>query len=563
MRRPTALYLAITALLILGPRTAHAQAPPVASPRTDPLAAEIERLVKGGAVSTMRWQRFPDAKADVARLYGARAWQPRWLEGARLGAGGVALLARFAAAESLGLNPVDYDAGRLARTAAGYAAGRQPEAAEAARFDVALTVDAWRFYRALRFGRLSPHAAHGTLELPRDSVDFAATVDSLADPAPAGIVLARAQPPFRHYRLLIESLAFYRRVARDSTLVPLPAMPKRLKRGDGYPGAARLRALLSTLGDVPDSLLSLPAPAVEADTVYDAGLVVAVTNFQRRHNLAADGAIGRQTQERLNRPFGDRIRQIELSLERWRWLPHAYGVPPIFVNLPAFRLHAFRTLDDDESTMLSIDVVVGIAYKHDTPVFTAPMRYVVFRPYWEVPVSIMRAEIRPAALKNPSYVERQKFDLVRGGEVVPPTRANLEAIGGAVRVRQRPGPANSLGNVKFMLPNPYNVYLHDTPAKSRFEVERRDFSHGCIRLSQATALAEFVLRDQPEWTPRAIAAAMAGDEPKQVYLKHVIPVYVLYATAIARQDGRTFFYDDLYGHDATLDDLLRRGYPYP
>jgi murein L,D-transpeptidase YcbB/YkuD len=152
---------------------------------------------------------------------------------------------------------------------------------------------------------------------------------------------------------------------------------------------------------------------------------------------------------------------------------------------------------------------------------------------------------------------------VRGGQFVPATRANLEAIGSAVRVRQRPGPTNSLGNVKFMLPNPYNIYLHDTPSKSRFEVERRDFSHGCIRLSQPAALAEFILRDQPAWTPEAIAAAMAADKPKQVYLEHAVPVYILYATAVARQDGRTFFYEDLYGHDATLGALLARGFPYP
>ena len=553
--------LALTALLIAAPRLAHAQTAPAAAPPADPIAAAIERVVDSGEVSTMRWTRFPDAQGDVARLYAARAWRPRWIDGSTLSPGGAGLLARFAACDSLGLVPDDYDAGRLARTAAGYAAGRRPDAAEAARFDVALTVDAWRFYAALRHGRVSPHAAHGTLELGRDSLDFAAVADSLADPALAGAALARAQPPFRHYRLTLESLAFYRRVARDSTLVPLPAMPKALKPGDRYAGAARLRALLTALGDVPDSLAA--APAAGADTVYDSGLALAVANFQRRQGLAADGAIGRQTQERLNRPFGDRIRAIELSLERWRWLPHAYDAPPIFVNLPAFRLHAFRTLDDDETTMLSMDVVVGVAYKHDTPVFTAPLRYIVFRPYWEVPVSIMRAEIRPAALKNAGYIERQNFDLVRGGQVVPATRANIEAIGSAVRVRQRPGPTNSLGNVKFMLPNPYNIYLHDTPAKSRFEVERRDFSHGCIRLSQPAALAAFVLRDQPEWTPAAIAAAMAADEPKQVYLKRPVPVYILYATAIARQDGRTYFYADLYGHDATLDALLRRGYPYP
>jgi murein L,D-transpeptidase YcbB/YkuD len=210
-----------------------------------------------------------------------------------------------------------------------------------------------------------------------------------------------------------------------------------------------------------------------------------------------------------------------------------------------------------------MDVVVGIAYQHDTPVFTAPLRYVVFRPYWEVPTSIAKNEIRPKAMRNAAYLGRERFVLVRGEAQVPATPANIRAIGSAVRVRQRPGPTNSLGNVKFMLPNPYNVYLHDTPSKGRFEAVRRDFSHGCIRLSQPASLAEFLLGDQPAWTRRRIDAAMAAESPTQVNLVKPVPVYVLYGTAIARQDGRTYFFRDLYGHDATLDALLREGYPYP
>ncbi|MEP7028447.1 MAG: L,D-transpeptidase family protein [Candidatus Eisenbacteria bacterium] len=563
MPRPTVFLLAC-ALALLLPGRVPAQdstgSPPAPS---DPVGVELARLIVQGEHPTMRWRRFPDARADMARFYGARGWRTRWLEAGVLNPGGATLLARFAAAESLGLEPEDYDAGRLARTAASYASGRRPDAAETARFDLALSIDAWRFVSALRYGRVSPQAAHGTLELPRELYDLAAAVDSLADPARAGGVLMRAQPPFRHYRLLLDALAFYRRIALDSSLVLPPPTDETLKPGATYVGAARLRTLLTALGDLPDSLQPAPPPGPAADTTYAPELVEAVRNFQRRQNLKADGAIGRQTRARIEQPFPGRLLQIRLALERWRWLPHAFRSPPIFVNLPAFRLEAFRTPDDDEAQMMAMDVVVGTAYSHDTPVFTANLRYLVFRPYWEVPTSIMRAEIRPAARRDSSYLAREQFDLMRGDELVPVTRENIDAIGGAVRVRQRPGPANALGSVKFMLPNPYNIYLHDTPAKGRFAVVRRDFSHGCIRLSQPESLAVFVLRDQPTWTPALIESAKAGAEPKQVYLKRPIPTYLIYATAVARQDGRTYFYDDLYGHDATLDGLLQRGYPYP
>ncbi len=550
-------------LSILLPACALAQDSTTALPASDdPVGMEIARLVMGGEHPTMRWRRFPDAQRDVARFYAARGWRARWLEGPVLGVGGAALLGQLAAADSLGLEPEDYDAGRLARTAASYASGRRPDATEAARFDLALTIDAWRFLHALRFGRVDPHEAHDTLALRREPYDLAAAVDSLADAALAAGVLAHAQPPFRHYRLLLAALASYRQLALDSSLEPLPAIAATLKPGGTYTGAARLRTLLVTLGDLPDSLAPRVPPPPGADTVYARELVTAVRNFQRRQNLHADGRIGQKTLDRINRPFGDRILQIRLALERWRWLPHAYNAPPIFVNLPAFQLDAFRTLEDDEATMLSMDVVVGTAYKTNTPVLAAPMRYVVFRPYWEVPVSIMLKEVRPAALKDPDYLARERFELLRGQDVVPATKENIAAIGRAVRVRQLPGSSNSLGNVKFMLPNPYDIYLHDTPSKKRFEVERRDFSHGCIRLSRPSELAAFVLRDQPEWTPEAIDTAMAAAEPKQVYLKHAIPTYLMYATAVAREDGRTFFYEDLYGHDAALEVILQRGYPY-
>jgi murein L,D-transpeptidase YcbB/YkuD len=191
------------------------------------------------------------------------------------------------------------------------------------------------------------------------------------------------------------------------------------------------------------------------------------------------------------------------------------------------------------------------------------MTYLVFSPYWEVPKSIERKEIRPAALRNPGYLARNRMELVRGGKVVPATPDAIAAIGGSVHVRQRPGEGNSLGRVKFMLPNAHAVYLHDTPSKSLFENVRRDYSHGCIRLQSPEALAEFVLRDQPDWTAERMAQAMQSERPVTATLARRIPVLILYATAVADDTGRVFFYGDIYGHDRDLDRLLRRGFPYP
>lgn len=217
--------------------------------------------------------------------------------------------------------------------------------------------------------------------------------------------------------------------------------------------------------------------------------------------------------------------------------------------------------------MLAMDVVVGRAFEHDTPVFAADMRYLIFRPYWEVPVSIMRDELGPRALSDPEFLKREGMILVEGesnlAPALPPTPENLERIGKDLRVRQLPGPLNALGLVKFVLPNAHGVYLHDTAAKGLFARSRRDLSHGCIRVRDPVALAAHVLRDQPQWTRERVRAAMDTDDNERVNFSRPVPVYIVYATAIARDSGELYFYSDVYGLDQKLDELLRKGYPYP
>lgn len=279
----------------------------------------------------------------------------------------------------------------------------------------------------------------------------------------------------------------------------------------------------------------------------------------RQRRLAAD-SVAADAQKRM----AARITQIELSLERWRWLPHSFPGRVIIVNIPEFRLHAFDRLTADSTALFSMDVVVGEAFDHRTPVFMKELQHVAFSPYWEVPSSIARNEIKPKAVKSSSYLARNHYVLLGPGDrPVPATAGNIAAIGRSIRVRQLPGAGNALGRVKFIFPNVHNVYMHDTPVQSAFDRERRDLSHGCIRLSQPLELARWVLRDMPEWTDAAIDSATKRSTPLDVPVAERIPILILYGTAVAERSGEMKFYRDIYGHDRMLSALLARGYPYP
>ena len=526
--------------------------------------APLLELVNSGHHPDLRWPDFMEFSPEVKRLYSRAAWTPLWLSGTGPTPAATLLISRLAAADSLGLDPADYDSAWLDRQARNLASAHAtPTPIALARFDVALSVAAVRFVSALHRGRLSPHVVHAELFIPRTSLAAEMAVDSLRDAGLQGAVLERLQPQLHHYQLLKNGLARLRVLARDSTLLPLVGMPRVAKPGMRLSAASQLRRLLGATGDLEED----PAQQAVSDSIYSTDLVAAVKHFQTRYGINPDGVIGPTTAARLNRPFAERVTQIELALERFRWLPPSFPVPPIIVNIPAFRLYAFRGATDNEADMLVMDVVVGSAFEKNTPVFAANMRYLIFRPVWDVPISIMEDELRPKALNDPAFLKREGMILLRGeGELakeVPATRANLSQIGKAVRVRQLPGLKNALGLLKFMLPNPANIYLHDTPAKGGFTQFQRDASHGCIRLSDPVALAAHVLRDQPEWTVERIRAAMEGEDNQRVNLSGPVPVCVVYTTAYAHENGQVYFYTDVYGLDGELERLLKVGYPYP
>jgi murein L,D-transpeptidase YcbB/YkuD len=468
-----------------------------------------------------------------------------------------ALLHELENAESYGLESQDYRGGEIAQLAAAPATGGT-DAAHWARFDVRLTSAALRFIADLHYGRVTPQSAGFKLQQERGPFDMGEMLRKLAATADVPADITTAEPPFYHYGLLKTALAQYRKIAAQSSdWKQLPPPPAKLRIGDAYAGAGVLRHMLTALGDLPE------AQADHADEgTFDASLSLGVRNFQSRHGLTEDGLIGKATYAALKARPAQRVRQIVLTLERWRWLK-PFETPPIIVNIPEFELYAFRTTQDRLGSILAMEVIVGKTYSGtQTPVFEDEMKYVVLRPYWDVPRSITVREMLPKIRANPRYLAAQRLELVAGpsdsSPVVPPTPENIEALAaGRLRVRQMPGEDNALGLAKFIFPNSYNVYLHSTPAHNLFNESVRAFSHGCIRVRDPLALATLVLKDAPgDWTREKIEATMNGTKTVRVDLTRPITVLILYATALATEAGPVLFFDDIYGYDKKLERQL-------
>jgi murein L,D-transpeptidase YcbB/YkuD len=524
---------------------------------------------------------FPDlstALADrdrIGRLYSAGGYRLLWSNGEKASPAAIVLLQELRNASSRGLDPEDYPGNRLTYLLTDLIDSPHPGVEQWALFDAGLSLAALRFLSDLHYGRIDPASVGHNLTVARQGLDMQSTLVNLAAAANVSGSIDALEPQFTHYALLKHELARYRELAGQDGLTDLPHLPaKSVKPGDTYAGAPQLARLLTALGDMPGGVprggqppgAPPPDESLPPQTLTPP-LVDALKHFQYRHGEEPDGILGAETLAELTKPLSFRARQIELTMERWRWLPSELVSAPIIVNIPQFRLFAFESTADSEARMRQMDVIVGKAFEAtQTPVFSADMRYLVFRPYWEVPYSIALREIVPAARRNPSYIATHQMELVRGGgdaaTVVLNTPENVELVAkGALRVRQKPGPDNSLGLVKFMFPNPYNVYLHSTPAKALFAESRRDFSHGCVRVSDPVGLAEYVLRDSPEWTRGKILAAMNGSATVTVTLKNRIRVFIVYGTALVTENGDAQFFDDIYGHDQRLEAALNSRRP--
>jgi len=522
-----------------------------------PGASALRDIVASGRLADLRWPDFSDYRALVDGFY-APGYTPAWIQGGQPSPQALALIQVFRDVSKRGLEPEDYDASRWD---ARLQALKQPNA-DPVPFDVALTVCAMRLVSDLHIGRINPEHFHFGLSVEGKKYDLPRFLrEQLIPAADVSAVLDGVEPPFGGYRRSRAALARYAELARGAAIETLPAPAKSIRPGEQYAGAAPLRRRLALVGDLPPDA---PAPADPA--VYDAALSEAVKRFQGRHGLDADGRLGAGTVKEINVPLADRVRQLQLALERWRWLPSEFPSPPIVVNIPDFRL---RAADAKGNVAMEMRVVVGKAAPTQTPVFSRDMTYVVFRPYWNVPPSIRRGEIVPAIQRNRNYVASKNYEVttndgkvVTDGAISDDVLAKLKA--GQLAVRQKPGPNNALGLVKLIFPNEFNVYLHSTPSQSLFAKSRRDFSHGCIRVEKPAELAAWALRNNPDWTLERVREAMqSGPNDVTVKLARPVPVFIVYATALAYENGEVHFYDDIYGHDADLAQALAKGYPYP
>jgi murein L,D-transpeptidase YcbB/YkuD len=504
----------------------------------------------------MRWSDFRDYQPWVEKFYEPTGYAPAWVQANTASPQSLSMIGILRDAWKKGLEPEDYDASRWD----GRLQALQRSPRDQVVFDVALTVCTMRYISDLRIGRINPRHFKFGLTIENKKYDLGQLLRARLLPATdLTAVLDSIEPPFGGYRRTEQALVRYAQLVHDDAAEKLPVPAKAVDPGQPYAGVTSLVRRLQLVGD-------LQTDAQPADPqIYDATLADAVKRFQRRHGLDDDGRLGPATVKQLNMPLADRVRQLQLTLERWRWIPTEFSNPPIVVNIPDFRL---RALDENNKVAFDMRVVVGKAMSTETPVFSGDMTFVVLRPYWNVPPGILRRSILPAIKRNRNYVKENNFEVtandgrvVTSGEISDDVLSQLQS--GKLSVRQKPGPNNALGLVKLMFPNEHHVYLHSTPATELFSRSRRDFSAGCIRVEKPADLTAWVLRFNSGWTLDRVRNAMPnGKDNVTVNLAQPVPVFIVYGTAIAYENGEVHFYDDIYGHDARLAQALAKGPPY-
>ena len=526
----------------------------VAAPDAASLPASMRARLESARSPESRWSDWSGYRTEVREFY-RRTGGLAWVRDGAATPQALALAARLEGAGLKGLDPLDYDGDLWAGRMAALGTGPAQEA-----FDVAFTASLTRYASHLQIGRIHPATLNQKVGAASKRVPMADLLVDLASAPDPGARLDQIEPPYLGYRALLAQLPRYLELAGQPFTVL--SAPRRLTPGRAYAGAGLLAGRLTALGDL---------TAEEARTLrpgrYDPALAMAVKRFQGRHGDRPDGLLGGKTLAQLNTPYKERLEQIQLTLERWRWVALDPGKRLIWVNLPAFNLVALTPKEASYTWDLSSKVVVGEAFGHETHVLAGKVNTVVFRPFWNVPASIILHDILPALRKNSKYLARNDFEIVRGyedpGPAVAQTPAAIRALAaGKLQLRQRPGKNNSLGLVKLLFPNSQDIYLHDTPAQGGFASLRRDASHGCIRVEKAAELAAWVLRDDPAWDLEKVKAAMAADGPSmKVAVTAPVQVMIVYATATVDGSGRIYFYNDIYGNDGSLKKALEAWRP--
>jgi murein L,D-transpeptidase YcbB/YkuD len=468
------------------------------------------------------------AWGEMRHFYEKRQFRPAWLtvQGPRPQA--EELLKAIDASAAEGLDPRRYQRERLASLLQKVKETEDLDDPEAQRLlaytDMHLTYSFLTLGAHLATGRQQPETLRIDWYTKPRNVDLDARLEkALADEGNLDDALRTLRPPEDGYKPLIDALARYRQIAAQGGWPTVPSAK----------AVGVLKARLRAEGD-----LAAAKEGEPQSDVFDQAVKDAVARFQTRHGLEVTGKVDEETLAELNVPAAARVRQIELNLERWRWMPSDFGSRYIRVNIPEFKMAVI----ENGRPALEMRVVVGKAQQSRTPVFSDKMTYLELNPAWNIPQGIAEEEILPKAAGDPSYLARHNMEVVQEGS--------------HTRIRQRPGPDNPLGQVKFMFPNEHDIYLHDTPADHLFAKAERDFSHGCIRLERPMDLAHYLLKDSSEWTPEKLQEALASGEQRSIELPKPLPVHLLYFTAWVDKDGTVEFRRDVYGHDAKLAKAL-------
>ena len=548
----------------------------------DGIAREIKRIIDSADLS--RFECLGEMICGVAVIptfYYANGHRPAWVSEKGPLPAAFGLLKALTAASREGLDPRDYHFSLISRllSKSGPDGPEHDSAGEAiddpinnsvetliypaldptklAELDLLLT-DAFLMYAShLLAGRVNPETIHPQWIAYDRNADLLSVLQHALRDSDVSQRLEALKPRHEGYARLRKALLDYRNLAEGEKFPVIPSGPL-IRKGDRDGRLGSIWNRLVITGDVQEA-----QRFQGGSEKYDSDFEAAVKRFQSRHRLETDGIIGPDTIRELNVPARDRVRQIELNLERWRWLPRDLGGRYIILNIANFSLDVI----EHGQNVMTMRIVVGKPYWR-TPVFQGKITYLVINPYWNAPRTIATDEILERVKKDPAYLHVEKIRVFRGwekdGEPIDPGAIDWTRLGKnnfPYRFRQDPGPRNALGRIKFMFPNRFNVYLHDTPARRLFDKRNRDFSHGCVRTEKPIELALYLLKENPGWTREKLDEMLDRGERKLVSLNRPVPVHLLYWTAWAEEDGTVHFVRDIYQRDEPLSRALKERPP--
>lgn len=515
---------------------ALAAAPIIIAPPQTPIARTIKEGLSLAYNGAVKGSVLHAEAQKLYFLYGARHFEPIWLDqtasgDVRFSPAAEKILALFATADQEGFNPADYLTPALDVGAA------KGDPIKMATLETAFSAATVRYATHLYTGRLDPRVVNPLLDIAPKQLDAASLLVELAGSNDPAAVLAALEPTHPQFVALKQALATIDTAKADQPV--MIAGGPTLKPGMTDPRVPALRVRFAL-------------PALEG-TIYDDALVEAMKAFQSGVSLEVDGVMGPATLAALNGGVPVTREDILANMERWRWMPSDLGAFHVFVNIPEYRLDINRNGVSEYTTR----VVVGTT-KNQTPIFSDSIRHLVVNPYWNVPSSITMGEIAPAVLRNPGYIESHNYDLLYNGTVVSPWQVDWSQVSTSYfpfKIRQRPGAGNALGQIKFLFPNKHDVYLHDTPSKSLFARDARAFSHGCVRVENPMEFAGALMANEPT-IDRASLEAMFGDSERWVNPQTQIPVHLAYFTVRVDADGSLRNLGDVYGHNASVIQAL-------